>query len=434
MNDATHIEDLAGRIRPAAASNILLWAVGIFFVIFFAWASLTKLDRTVKGQGRVIASSHLQVISNLEGGVVDAILVQTGQQVHRGQELIQLDRTQSGSELGSGEASVNALSAKVARLQAEVQGREPSYPPATNAEVANQIRIEQALHAARTQELASLTEQGTARVVQANRAVQEAEAALQSKVTARDAKQDELRIIRPLVEKGIEPRLSLVQAEADYSVAASDAAAAAAALSRAHAAVGEAQAQLSRERQDWRSQAATDLATAQAERSARGNTLPALAEKVARTVVRAPLDGRVNRVLVTTVGSAIAPGAPMIEIAPTEEALLIETMVKPKDIAFVRIGQRARVNISAYDPSVYGSLHGSVVAISPDATTNEKTGQAFYLVQIRTDSNALKDRNGKPLPIGTGMVADVSLLGDKRSILAYILTPLTRITENAGRE
>src|SRR3954465_70390 len=125
MNDPTHIADIAGRIRPAAASNLLLWVVGIFFVAFFLWASLTKLDRTVRGQGRVIASSHLQVVSNLEGGVVEAIMVGPGEQVRRGQEMIRLDRTQSGSELGSGEASVNALAAKVARLQAEVSGREP---------------------------------------------------------------------------------------------------------------------------------------------------------------------------------------------------------------------------------------------------------------------------------------------------------------------
>jgi adhesin transport system membrane fusion protein len=124
----------------------------------------------------------------------------------------------------------------------------------------------------------------------------------------------------------------------------------------------------------------------------------------------------------------------MIEIEPSEESLLIEAMVKPQDIAFVRIGQRARVNISAYDSAVYGSLHGAVVAISPDVTTNEKTGESFYTVQVRTDSNALRDRSGRALPIGTGMVADVSLLGEKRSILAYILTPLARLRESAFRE
>jgi adhesin transport system membrane fusion protein len=434
MNEHRHIEDIAGEIRPRAASSVLLWVVAAFFAIFFLWASLTELDRTVKGVGRVVASSHLQVISNPEGGVVQEILVKTGQQVRRGQELILLDRTQTGGELGSGEASVNALAAKVARLQAEVAGREPVYPPAAGPAVAEQIQIERSLHASRMQELASVTSAGAARVVQTNRAVEEAQAAYAARVSARDAKQNELRIIRPLVEKGIEPRLSLIQAESDYAVAQSEAAAAAAALARARASVGEAEAASRRERQDWRTLAANDLATAQAERSTRSSAIPALAEKVARTSVRAPLAGRVNRVLVTTVGSAVAPGAPMIEIVPSEESLLVEASVRPADIAFVRVGQRARVNITAYDPSVYGSFHGRVVAISPDATTNEKTGESFYVVQVRTDSNALKDRYGRPLAIGTGMVADVSLLGDKRSILSYILTPITRIRENALRE
>jgi adhesin transport system membrane fusion protein len=138
--------------------------------------------------------------------------------------------------------------------------------------------------------------------------------------------------------------------------------------------------------------------------------------------------------MVTTVGSAVAPGAPLLEIVPSEESLLVEAMVHPKDIAFVRIGQKAKVNVTAYDPSVYGSLQGHVTAISPDVTINEKSGESFYIVQVRTNSNALKDRGGRALPIGTGMVADVALLGDKRTVMEYILTPITRLTENAFRE
>src|SRR5438128_2301846 len=170
MNEHRHIEDIAGDVKPRTASNILLWVVAAFFVAFIAWASLTKLDRTVRGGGRIVASSHLQVISNLEGGVVEAILVRTGQAVQAGQELIRLDRTQSGSELGSGEASVNALSAKIARLQAEVTGREPVYPAPGNVEVARQIQVERALHASRMAELASLVNAGQARITQAQRA------------------------------------------------------------------------------------------------------------------------------------------------------------------------------------------------------------------------------------------------------------------------
>jgi adhesin transport system membrane fusion protein len=434
MNEMSHIEDLTDRIKPRQASNVLLWVVLASFVAFVVWAAVTELDRTVRGMGRIIASSQLQTVSNLEGGVVEAILVRTGQQVRAGQELVLLDRTATGSDLGSGEASVGALAVKIARLQAEVAGRTPVYPAAANPVIANQIQIERSLHASRMAELGSVVNAGQARIVQAQRAVQEAEAAYQARISAREARANEVRILRPLVERGIEPRLSLSNAESGLAVASSEAAAAAATISRAQASISEATAALNQQRQDWRSLAANELATAQAELSARRSSLPALAARVARTTVKAPLAGTVNRVLVTTVGAAISPGAPLVEIVPSEESLLVETLIRPQDIGTVRMAQKAKVNVTAYDPSVYGGLDGTVVAISPDAVLNERTGESFYTVQVRTASNALKDKQGKPLQIGTGMVADVSLLGDKRTVLEYILSPLTKLRDTAFRE
>jgi adhesin transport system membrane fusion protein len=283
-------------------------------------------------------------------------------------------------------------------------------------------------------ELGSVVNAGQARIVQAQRAVQEAQAAYQARISAREARANEVRILRPLVERGIEPRLSLSNAESGLAVASSEAAAAAATISRAQASISEATAALNQQRQDWRSLAANELATAQAELSARRSSLPALAARVARTTVKAPLAGTVNRVLVTTVGAAISPGAPLVEIVPSEESLLVETLIRPQDIGTVRMAQKAKVNVTAYDPSVYGGLDGTVVAISPDAVLNERTGESFYTVQVRTASNALKDKQGKPLQIGTGMVADVSLLGDKRTVLEYILSPLTKLRDTAFRE
>ena len=434
MNEMSHIEDLTDRIKPRTASNVLLWVVLASFVAFVAWAALTELDRTVRGMGRIIASSQLQTVSNLEGGVVEAILVRTGQQVQAGQEIVRLDRTATGSELGSGEASIGALAVKIARLQAEVAGREPVYPAAANPVIANQIQIERSLHASRMAELGSVVNAGQARITQAQRAVQEAQAAYQARIAARDARANEVRILRPLVERGIEPRLSLSNAESAYAVASSEAAAAAASISRAQASISEATAALNQQRQDWRTLAANELASAQAELSARRSALPALAERAARTTVKAPLAGRINRVLVTTVGAAVSPGAPLVEIVPSEESLLVETLIRPQDIGTVRMDQKAKVNVTAYDPSVYGGLEGVVVAISPDAVLNERTGESFYTVQVRTKSNALKDKRGRPLQIGTGMVADVSLLGDKRTVLEYILSPLTKLRDTVLRE
>jgi adhesin transport system membrane fusion protein len=144
--------------------------------------------------------------------------------------------------------------------------------------------------------------------------------------------------------------------------------------------------------------------------------------------------GRINRVLVNTVGGVVRPGEPIVEIVPSEKGLLIEVLISPKDIAFVRTGQIAKVDVTAYEAAVYGSLHGKVISISPDASVNERTGESFYFVRVLTDSDALLDQRGKRLPIGPGMIANVSLLGDKRSVLNYILTPITRLGEQAFRE
>ncbi len=425
------LEDIPDRIKPENASSMLLWVVVAMIVALFGWASLTKIDRTVRGQGKVIPSSQLQTISNLEGGVVAEIMVKVGQLVNAGQPIIRLDPTQSKGDLGSGEASTDALTAKIARLRAEVMGQEPHYPVSTEESVQNQILIERALHASRMADLGNLMASAQARLSQAQHAIAEAEANYQSRVAQRDSHMEEVRMLRPLVEHGVEPRMSLVQAESAAASATSDAESASAAIARARSAVSEAAASSAAVKQNWRATAADELATAQAELSARSQGLPALARKVDRTIVRAPVQGRVNRVLVSTPGSAITPGQPLAEIVPSNDSLLIEAAFKPADIAFVKLGQPARVAITAYDRSIYGLLDGKVEAISPDTVEKEKGGESFYIVRVRTSANALRDNAGRLRPIGPGMVAEVDVLGEKRSVLDYILSPITQVREDA---
>ncbi|HWH22790.1 MAG TPA: HlyD family type I secretion periplasmic adaptor subunit [Allosphingosinicella sp.] len=433
MSEAGTLEDFVTRVRPAKASNILLWVILGFLVIFVIWAAVTKLERTVRGQGRIIPSSQLQVVSNLEGGIVEQILVRTGEMVRRGQPLVRLDQTATGAEFSSNQSQFNALRARIARLEAEVAGRSPAFPPPTDPALAEQVAIERSLYASRMSDLSSLLAAASARVTQAQRGVAEAEAAYAARQSAYRAAETELNLIRPLVERGIEPRLTLIQAQNAAAVSRSEMAAAAAAITRSQAQVAEAQATLAQQRQDWRSRAAQELAAAQAEMVALRRSLPALSARVARTEVRSPLPGRVNRVLVTTIGGSVQPGAPLVEIVPSEESLLVEVQVRPEDIAWVRLNQDARINITAYDPAVYGSMKGKVMSISPDATVNEKTGESFYFVRVATDDR-LRDPAGRPLAIGPGMIADVSLLGDERSVLSYIFSPITRIGQTALRE
>ena len=430
----THLEDLTDRIRPKAVSNLLLWLIVGFIVIFIVWATVVKLDRTVHAPGRVVPSSRLQVLSSLEGGVVSSILVRSGDAVKRGQPLVRLDQTQAGAELGSSEVTLGALTAKIARLEAEIAGRDPVYPAAGSPEVAEQIGIERSLHAARMSDLASLSSAAAAREMQAQRAVAEAQSAYDSRVSAKESARRQLELIRPLVQRGIEPQLTLIQLENGAAVASNEAAQAAAAVARAQSGVAEARASLAQVRGAWRAQAGTDLAAAQSEMAARRRAMPALTAKVKRATITSPVNGRVNRVLVATVGGSVGAGQPIVEVVPTAETLTVEALVSPKDIAAVRIGQRARVDITAYETGIYGGMEGRVVTISPDATVEERTGESHYIVRVQADAQNFRDPEGRRLAIGPGMTADVNLIGDKRSVMAYILTPFTRLSEEALRE
>ena len=411
------------------SANVVLWFITGFLVLFLIWAYFTTVDRTVHGLGRVVPSSKMQVVSNLEGGVVEEIMVKPGQLVTKGDVLVRLSPTLLSAEMGSNGASVDALRAKVARLNGEVRGNAPTYSGVSG----DAASIEQALHRARGAELAGLTSAGNARAAQAERSVSEARSMVLARRSSMSAAQRELDILRPLAAKQIISRVDLIKAESAVTIAQNEVAAAEAGVARAQSSIAEARASTSQARSDWMGRSGMELAAAQAELAARERTMPALSDKVDRTTIRAPMTGRVNRVLVTTVGGSVSAGMPIAEIVPSDDALYVEAMVRPQDIGNVRLGQQAKVEVTAYRSAVFGTLDGDVTNISPDAVVNEKTGESFYTVEVRTTSQ-LAGPDGKKLAIGSGMVANVNLLGDKRSILSYLFTPLTRLSETAFRE
>lgn len=274
---------------------------------------------------------------------------------------------------------------------------------------------------------------GGARVEQAGRMVAAAQSALEARRSTLAAAERELEMIRPLVEKQIIPRIDLIRTENAAQVARNDVDVALATIARARAAVAEAHAQTAQQRSDWMGRAGIELSQAQAELAAKQQQMPALSDRLERTVIRAPMSGKVNRVLVTTVGGSVSAGVPVAEIVPSENTLYIEALIKPSDIANVHLGQRSKVEVTAYNSSIFGMLDGKVTGISPDTVLNEKTGESFYTVHVEA-IGVLRDHTGKALPIGPGMIANVSLLGEKRSILSYLFSPITRLSETAFRE
>jgi membrane fusion protein, adhesin transport system len=420
-------------MSPSRAANLLLFGIVGFFLSFLVWAAIAELDQVTRGTGRVIPSSQLQVVQNLEGGIVRELLVKQGQDVNKGDVLLRLDSTQFGAEFARGQEGYNALVAKLTRLTAETQGGAPRFPASLVQASSAIVSAEQTLFAGRQAELAGNQAVAQARLAQARQTLLQAQAQSAAAAESHRLAAQEVELIAPLVEKGIEPRIELIRAQGRSSETQAQAQAAKAGVSAATSAIGEAQSELFKVREAYRARALEELAEARTRMAAMGRELPALQDKVTRTDVLAPIGGTINRVLVATLGGVVRPGEPLVEIVPKNETLVVEAQVSPADIAFVHVGQPAMVKITAFNYSRYGGLEGTVEYLSPDAVKEERTGETYYQIRIRTKSSQLQTDEG-PKPITSGMVAEVDVMNGKRTVLDYLLAPLKNVSSKALRE
>ena len=421
-------------IEPAAAARLMLWSIAGFTATIIGWAAVAQVDETATARGRVVPQRALQVISNLEGGVVSAILVRPGQRVAAGAPLLRLDPGSAQADFTRSSAAANALTARIVRLEAEVAGGPPAFPVGLDAAAPGAVAAERALWLARQSDRASTSAGGTARLEGATRGLAEARSSASAAAEARAQAAREAAMLAPLVDKGIEPRISLDRAQSALVQADASAAGAAEAVARASAALAETRAAAAGAAGRSRVDASNDLALARAELAGQSAGLAALQRRVERTQVRSPIAGTVQRVLVATLGGSVSPGAPLVEVVPTDGVLVVEAQVRPRDIGFVQLGQPAAVKLTAYDSSVYGRLEGQVTAVSPDAVVDERGGEGWYLVRIETPARGLRAPDGGLLRVGAGMVADVDLIGRKRTVLSYLLSPITKLSGTAFRE
>jgi adhesin transport system membrane fusion protein len=430
----TGLETLGRRVRPARAAQAMLWSIIGFSALMIGWAGVARVSETATAAGRVVSQRPLQVISNLEGGTIAAILARPGQHVAPGQVLVRLDPGIATADFGRTSAATDALAARIARLEAEASGAPLVFPVGLAATAPQAVAAETALFAAHRADLSANAAGDSARVDAAARALDGARAnsAAMAEVRAQAAR--ETAMVEPLVERGIQPAMRLSRARSAQIQAEAAEAAAGDAVRHAAASLAEAQANRAAMRGRFGSATADALAAARADLAAQSAALPALRTRMARTAITSPIAGTVQRVLVTTPGSAVAPGAPLVEVVPAGGALAVEAEVRPADIGFIHQGQRASVRLTAYDSSVYGTLPGRVDRISPDAITNERSGESHFIIRVTTAATGLRAPDGMLLPIGPGMIAEVDLIGRKRTILSYLLSPVTKLRENAFRE
>lgn len=420
-------------IEPARAAQFMLYLIVGLVLVTFLWAATARLDRVTRGEGRVVPSNQLQEVQYLEGGIVKEILVSAGEAVKAGQVLVKLDPTQFNAEFAQNREGYNLLYARVTRLNAIAEGAPLEFPPELERAASGIVKDERSIYTARMEELEASLEVESSKLEQRRQSLEEAKVSYEIAQRTASLAAQELAMLEPLVAKGIEPKIELLRTRQREAAAHGDMQRAEIAAQRSESEVREAENEIIRIKKTFSASVSDELAKAKAEFAEVSGGLPALEDKVARTDVRAPIDGVVNRVLVTTVGGVVQPGETIVEIVPSEDTLLVEARIKPADIGFLRIGQAARVKLSAYDSSVYGALDGRIETISADAIEDETKSERYYLIKVRTDKKALHTKHGE-LQILAGMAAEVDVLNGKRTVLAYILKPIADVQNKALKD
>lgn len=421
---------LYGRGRKLA--YMISVSIILMFSGFLLWAKLAVLDEVTRGFGKVVPSQRVQEIQNLEGGILSEIFVYEGQEVQKGDLLCRLHNEQAASFYRDALAKSMEHRAAIARLMAEVEGVEPEFAPELVEKapqlVEDQLRIFRAQREQLEIELSLLKDQYEQREQEVN----EMEGRRRQLIKSLEVAEKQRNITKPLVEKQIHSELDYLALEQRVLELRGDVEALTLGIPRVKRAAKEAQGRIEQRRAEARSEALEEINERRQELISINETLASGGDRVTRTDVRSPVHGIVKHILINTLGGVVQPGKSIMEVIPLDDTLLVEARIKPADIAFLHPRQTAKVKITAYDFSIYGGLDGTVEHISADTIQDEK-GESYYVVRVRTDTNAMM-YHGKRLPIIPGMTAQVDILTGKKSVLDYLLKPILKAKQNALRE
>ncbi|MDQ3079252.1 MAG: HlyD family type I secretion periplasmic adaptor subunit [Pseudomonadota bacterium] len=410
------------RRQPLTGARLIIVAVAVGFALFILWAMLAQVDEVTMGQGKVIPSSKVQLIQAAEPATISELLVRSGQRVSRGQLLARLDDTQSTSAVGQIESETRSLTERAARLAGEGGG-------ATGAMGSD----EAALSAVRRQALGSRVSALRSSAEQRRREVAEANATINSLQGSLSLAAKQVAMLEPLAAKNIVPQTELMTARREVIDIQGRIAAAREQAGRASAAVSEAMSQASEAQFSFRQEALNERSQVTQKIAVNQESLRGARGRVSKAELRSPVDGVVNDVQVTTIGGFVQAGEKIMEIVPMGDKLLVETRVTPKDIAFIKVGDKALVKVTAYDFSSYGGLDGRVVQVSADSIYDEATREAYFNVIVETTRSYL-DAGGRRLPITPGMMTDTQIITGQKSVLSYLLKPVMRARSDALRE
>ncbi|MFD2208104.1 HlyD family type I secretion periplasmic adaptor subunit [Kiloniella antarctica] len=411
---------------------VLTFTAFLFFLVFGIWATMAELDEVTRGEGTFIPAQKTQIIQNLEGGIISEILVQEGDIVGKGDILVRIDNSAATANYRDSKSQKIILTTTVARLTAELDGTPLEYTEeqitAAPDEVADQISLYNARIGQQEAQIKVLENQARQR----KQEISEVKSRIGQLRNSLGLAKQERDITKPLVDKGISPRLELIRIDRQIADLEGEIKTLRVSLPRLDGAVLEARQRIEEMVLTTKAEVSDQLNRARSELKSITESIEAGADTVRRTDVKSPVRGTIKELKRNTVGGVIRGGEDIVEIVPLDDTLIVEAKIRPSDRAFLRQGQEATIKVTAYDFSIYGGLKGKLERISA-STIKDEEGESFYRVYLRTEDNKIVSK-GKELEIIPGMTANVEILTGKKTVMDYLLKPILKARDSAMRE
>jgi len=433
-SDIAYMQSLSAAVVQRSPKYLVMTVsiIAVFVLVALLWMGWAEIDVVVRGSGKVIPARQVQLIQSLEGGIITEILVREGDQVESNQPVIKISDIAFSSSFEENRLMYYELLSKSARLKAEANGDDFERNEKVTALFPELLESEESLFISNRRQLNETLSIYGEQISQQQSALEEALSKRRQLRRSLELLQKELEIKKPLVERRIISEVDYLQVQQREAEAEGELEGVNLSIPRMQSTVDEAKNKLEQARLEFSNKAKLELNEVMAELSRIAESQTALEDRVSRTTLRSPVKGVVQRLYTNTIGGVITPGSEIMEIVPREDALLIEVRIKPADIAYINIGQEARLKFTAYDFAIHGSLKGSVSFVSADTVTDEE-GVSYYVARVRPEKPYLGVKS-KPMLIKVGMASETDIITDKKTILEYLLKPIHRGLERALRE
>ncbi|MDD5158283.1 HlyD family type I secretion periplasmic adaptor subunit [Sulfurimonas sp.] len=403
--------------------------IGLFFTVSLIWATFSEIDEVVRGDGKIIPSGQTKILQHMEGGIVSKILVKEGDKVSINQPMYQLEQASFTADLNEKDIEKISLEAKQKRLESLIYDKELVFSDEFSKKYPQIVHNEMQIFFSERQNNSERLNGVSQKVEQKKYEIQDLEMKQRDLKSELDVASENSSISEQLMKSGAGSKKEYLAEMGKKQNLITQLNGVKNQIPVARGKLKEGLFELGAIKSEIKSKALNELQETRLKLRQTAEQNEASVDRTNRLLITSPVNGIVNKLYYYTIGGAIKPGEKIAEVTPLEDGFMIDANIKASDRGRIWIGQKASIDITAYDYARYGRIEGKLISISPDSYTNQK-GEILYSVKIK----AFKDNLGANLPIMPGMEAGVNIITGKRTVLSYIFFPIKRMGQNSMLE